>query len=75
MLAHVSANADLKNVCIDSTVVRIHACAAGAVVAEALGRAHGGFGCKIYALTDTLGLACVSIWRDVNRWILRKRFP
>ena len=60
MLAHVSATADLENVCVDSTVVRAHACAAGATAshanAEALGRSRGGFGCKIHALTDALGL-------------------
>ena len=60
VLAHVSATADLENVCIDSTVVRAHACAAGAAAshatAEALGRWRGGFGCKIHALTDALGL-------------------
>ena len=60
VLAHVSATADLEIVCIDSTVVRAHACAAGAAVSnattEALGRSRGGFGCKIHALTDALGL-------------------
>ena len=60
MLAHVSAKADLANVYIDSTVVRAHACAAGAAGshadAQALGRSRGGFGCKIHALTDALGL-------------------
>ena len=60
MLTSVSCKADLKNVCIDSTVVRAHACAAGAAgshtAAEALGRSRGGFGCKIHALTDALGL-------------------
>ena len=51
---------NLENVCIDSTVVRAHACAAGDAnsnaAAEALGRSRGGFGCKIHALTDALGL-------------------
>ena len=60
MLASVSVKADMQNVCIDSTVVQAHACAAGAtgsnVAAEALGRSRGGFGCKIHALTDALGL-------------------
>ena len=60
MLAHISAKADLENVCIDSTVVRAHACAAGAAnshaAAEVLGRSQGGFGCQIHALTDALGL-------------------
>ena len=60
MLASGSVKADLENVCIDSTAVRTHACAAGAAgshaSAEALGRPRGGFGCKIHALTDVLGL-------------------
>ena len=60
MLAHVSTKADLENVCIDSTVVRAHACAAGAAAsnatAQALGRSRGGFGCQIHALPDALGL-------------------
>ena len=60
VLAHVSAKADLENVCIDSTVVRAHACAAGAAnsnaATEALRRSRGGFSCKIHALTDALGL-------------------
>ena len=60
MLTFASCKADLENVCIDSTVVRAHACAAGAAAsnapAEALGRSRGGFGCKIHALTDALGL-------------------
>jgi transposase len=55
----LSHQADLQNVCIDSTVIRAHACAAGAArshaVAEALGRSRGGFSCKIHALTDALG--------------------
>ena len=59
-MAHVSAKAELENVCIDSTVVRAHACAQGATAsnatAEALARSRGGFGCKIHALTDALSL-------------------
>ena len=60
ILAFSSCKADLGNVCIDSTVVRAHAFAAGAAAsnaaAEALGRSRGGFGYKIHALTDALGL-------------------
>lgn len=60
ILDNLSRKADLQNVCIDSTVIRAHACAAGAAksdaVAEALGRSCGGFSCKIHALTDALGL-------------------
>lgn len=60
ILANISQEADLQNVCIDSTVIRAHACAAGAAASnatdEALGRSRGGFGCKIHALTDALGL-------------------
>ena len=47
ILAFSSCKADLENVCIDSTVLRAHACAAGAAAsnaaAEALGRSRGGF--------------------------------
>ena len=60
MLTRVSVDADMESVCIDSTVIRAHACAAGTAEshagAEVLGRSRGGFGCKIHALTDALGL-------------------
>jgi transposase len=50
---------DLQQVFIDSTIVRAHACAAGAagstMEGEALGRSRGGFGTKIHAITDGLG--------------------
>jgi len=52
--------ADLQEVSIDSTVTRAHACAAGAASSnadtQALGRSRGGFGCKIHAAVDGLGL-------------------
>ncbi|OGB29815.1 MAG: hypothetical protein A3F78_18315 [Burkholderiales bacterium RIFCSPLOWO2_12_FULL_61_40] len=45
ILESCADQADLENVCIDSTVIRAHACAAGAAksdeVAEALGRRYG----------------------------------
>ena len=51
---------DLQDVSIDSTITRAHACAAGAAKScaedEALGRSRGGFGCKIHAAADGLGL-------------------
>ena len=51
---------DLQSVSIDGTVIRAHACAAGAAHStaekEALGRSRGGFGCKIHAAVNTLGL-------------------
>lgn len=51
---------DLQDVSIDSSVIRAHACAAGAAESsaekEALGRSRGGFGCKIHAVVDALGL-------------------
>lgn len=60
ILEELSRDADLQNVCIDSTVARAHACAAGAgkdsARQEGLGRSRGGFGCKIHAVTDSLGL-------------------
>ncbi len=50
---------DLQTVFIDSTVIRAHACAAGAAHScaddEALGRSRGGFGTKVHAITDALG--------------------
>lgn len=50
---------DLQQVMIDSTVVRAHACAAGARGSseqdEALGRSRGGFTTKIHVVTDGLG--------------------
>lgn len=53
-------DADLQDVSIDSSVIRGHACAAGAAHSnqeqEALGRSRGGFGCKIHAAVDALGL-------------------
>jgi len=60
ILNEFAQEADLQNVCIDSTVARAHACAAGAgkdsAEQEALGRSRGSFSCKIHALTDSLGL-------------------
>jgi len=45
---------------MDGSVIRAHACASGAANSsaenEALGRSKGGFGCKIYALCDALGM-------------------
>ena len=50
---------DLQSVFIDSTVVRAHACAAGAAgstaESESLGRSKGGYSTKIHAVTDGLG--------------------
>ena len=57
---HLSEDADLQNFSMDSSVIRAHACAAGAAHSsaenEALGRSKGGFGCKIHALCDGLGM-------------------
>jgi len=56
----LAEQADLEHVSIDSTIVRAHACSAGAqgssAEMEALGRSKGGFSCKIHAVTDALGL-------------------
>ncbi|MFB8831197.1 IS5 family transposase [Azotobacter sp. CWF10] len=56
----LARDADLQHVCIDSSVVRAHACAAGAASStaaqEALGRSRGGLSSKIPVLTDALGL-------------------
>jgi transposase len=58
MFAAVRVDADLQEGVIDSTIVRAHACAAGAknhAEAESLGCSQRGFSCKIHALTDALG--------------------
>ena len=59
MLTGCAHRPDLQSVFIDSTVIRAHPCAAGALgsntEAEALGRSRGGFGTKIHAITDALG--------------------
>lgn len=56
----LAEEADLQEVSIDSTIARAHACAAGAAKScadnEALGRSRGGFGCKIHAVVNALGL-------------------
>jgi transposase len=57
--AYVGAEPDLQQVLLDSTIVRAHACAAGATEStaerQALGRSRGGFITKFHALTDALG--------------------
>lgn len=56
---YVADAPDLQHVLMDSTIVRAHACAAGACDSsaddEALGRSRGGFTTKVHALTDALG--------------------
>jgi transposase len=60
ILCHLSEDADLQDVSMDGSVIRAHACAAGAANSsaenEALGRSKGGFGCKIHAICDALGM-------------------
>jgi transposase len=57
---HFTEEADLQDVSMDGTVIRAHACAAGAANStagnEALGNSKGGFSCKIHALCDALGM-------------------
>ena len=59
--AFFSADADLESIMLDSTVVRAHACAAGALPCpadppdQALGRSRGGFSSKIHVVVDALG--------------------
>ena len=60
-----AGQADLEQACIDCTVIRAHAYAAGAAnndqISEVLGRSRGDFGCKIHALTNALGLPVVDV--------------
>lgn len=61
MLAVFRTDADLESIMLDSTVVRAHACAAGAIphpaapADQALGRSKGGFSSKIHIWVDALG--------------------
>jgi transposase len=52
LLGYFAEAADLQDVSIDGSVIRAHACAAGAAHStaddEALGRSKGGFSCKIH---------------------------
>jgi len=60
LLSKLSETSDLQDVSMDGSIIRAHACAAGAANStaekEALGRSKGGFGCKIHALCDGLGM-------------------
>ena len=60
LLTTIAEQADLQDVSIDGSVIRAHACAAGArgstAEKEALGRSKGGFSCKIHAVCDGLGM-------------------
>jgi transposase len=62
MLAFFSHDADVKTLMGDSTVVRAHACAAGAPAPgqalppnQALGRSRGGFSTKIHFIVNGIG--------------------
>ena len=62
---------DLENLLLDSTILRAHACAAGAIrgqQTQALGRSRGGFSSKLHTLVDGLRtlLACVLTGSEVN---------
>ena len=65
LLGYFSKQADFQDVSIDGSVIRAHACAAGAANStagnEALGRPKGGFSCKIHALCDALGMPIKSM--------------
>jgi transposase len=62
MHAYFSNDSDMESVMIDGTIVRAHACAAGAPQShlkepedQALGRSKGGFTTKIHVMADGLG--------------------
>ena len=60
LFEYFSYDPDMESVMIDSTVVRAHACAAGAahkIENQALGRSKGGFSTKIHIIVDALGNA------------------
>jgi transposase len=61
MHQHFVRDPDMESLLIDSTIVRAHPCAAGALrrcggqAAQALGRSRGGFSTKIHIAVDALG--------------------
>ena len=61
MHQHFADDPDMESLLLDSTVVRAHPCAAGALkksggqAAQALGRSRGGFSTKIHVNVDALG--------------------
>lgn len=61
MHQHFVDDPDMENQIVDSTVIRAHPCAAGALhrsggqEAQALGRSRGGFSTKIHVNVDALG--------------------
>jgi len=61
MHQHFADDPDMEHLILDSSIVRAHACAAGASqknggqAAQALGRSRGGFSTKIHAGVDGLG--------------------
>jgi transposase len=62
MHAYFASDPDMESIMIDGTIVRAHACAAGAPQGhlaepqdQALGRSKGGFTTKIHVMVDALG--------------------
>jgi len=62
MHLHFANDPDMESIMIDGTIVRAHACAAGAPQGhlaepedQALGRSKGGFTTKIHVMVDALG--------------------
>jgi transposase len=61
MHQHFVDDPDMKHLLVDSTVIRAHPCAAGALkkrggqTAQELGRSRGGFSTKIHVSVDALG--------------------
>lgn len=62
MHTHFADDPDMESIMIDGTIVRAHACAAGApqkglpiATDQALGRSKGGFTTKIHVMVDALG--------------------
>ena len=59
MLQLFALDGDYQHISIDSTVIRAHACSAGAEGSseeqEALGRSKGGFSCKVHGTCEALG--------------------
>lgn len=79
ILCHFSEDADIQDVSMDGSVIRTHACAVGAANSsaenEALGYSKGGFGCKIHAICDALGMPIKFILTGGQEAECRQAYP
>jgi transposase len=82
MHLHFANDPDMESIMIDGTIVRAHACAAGAPQGhlaepddQALGRSKGGFTTKIHVMVDALGNPLKFILTGGHRADITQAYP